>query len=125
MPVGAESALLVSKLDLWLVYAIPDVNFDDDALDRCRVSELEALLGMETNQLVKLSSKMLQRLVRSWVTGWGRLVLSNQGGVCGLMQQRSFGVRRFDASRHERLVAWCYAESSFTDCHPETGVGHL
>ena len=25
--------------------------------------------------------------------------------LCGLMQQRSFGVRRFDASRHERLVA--------------------
>ena len=97
--------MVVSKLDLWLVYVITDVNFDDDALDRCRVSELEALLGMETNQLVKLSSEMLQRLVRSWVTGWGRLVLSNQGGVCGLMQQRSFGVRRFDASRHERLVA--------------------
>ena len=41
------------------------------------------------------------------------------------MQQRSFGVRQFDVNCHERLVAWCYAESSLTNCHPETGVEHL
>ena len=45
--------------------------------------------------------------------------------LCGLMQQRSSGVRRFDVDRHERLVAWCYAESSLTNCHLETGVEHL
>ena len=65
------------------------------------------------------------RLTANGVTRRGKLVLLNQGGVCGLMQQRSFGVRRFDVNRHERLVAWCYAESSLTNCHPETGVEHL
>ena len=44
--------------------------------------------------------------------------------LCGLMQQRSFGVRRFDVDRHERSVTWCYAESSLTNCHRETGVRH-
>ena len=64
------------------------------------------------------------RLTANGVTRRGKLVLLNQGGVCGLMQQRSFGVRRFDVNRHERLVAWCYAESSLTNCHLETGVRH-
>ena len=50
--------------------------------------------------------------------------LEREQGVCGLMQQRSFGVKRFDGNRHERLVVWCYAESSLTNCHLETGVRH-
>ena len=54
-----------------------------------------------------------------------RCVRTCSTGVCGLMQQRSFGVRQFDVNCHERLVAWCYAESSLTNCHPETGVEHL
>ena len=58
----------------------------------------------------------------AWGDDKGKLALSNQGGVCGLMQQRSFGVRRFDVNRHERSVTWCYAESSLTNCHLETGV---